>query len=581
MWAGLLGRSLSLIIRIQLSHPGVIHLKSDRLCNVVITTDALMIIFFGVMPILVGVLGNWFMLLCTGGRDLVFPSLNNLRFWLALNAECLLILFYITEENVDIGWAIYFHLSSCLYHTGTSVDVLVTLLYLIGFGSLLGSINFLITDKDTLSLKLIEITFFFQFSIKRIKKLIYFFCLKLYCFSKLFIATCKYWNVLNKFKKINQLIILIFLLLKLFGLKFSVIIKLYCMLFVVFFIIFFFFFFYAWINMNKFFGAVRKGYLDLCLDWMLGYSFFYWQSKKSKIKSNGKSGWNISKILVCMFGMTTVRRSSRSNIEGSFDFDDNRDSSGARNLPPFFKLEKTTIRIRRAIEKIWSQDPLRVPLSENVSSSSSSSSRAVSLESSVDPDIGNMPDVNVVPSASVLSNDDTLRIKSCDDLDARASSFVDTINKVSDCILCGGIKESTSITSVIEKLAGLNARVSDLIDAQRINLDLAKNKIERYESIIMDLKNNMSALLTKRLESGEYLIKLDDNLIGLYQGKKIFILENEQFLAALDGGYVLIYVLDPGICNIIEFQQLFRLWDSTFYDIVYRRINRFINKNLL
>ena len=148
MWAGLLGRRLSLIIRIQLSHPGVIFLKSDRLYNVVVTTHALMIIFFAVMPILIGAFGNWLLPLCIGGCDLIFPRLNNLRFWLAPNALYLLILSFITEKGAGTGWTIYPPLSSCLYHTGPSVDVLITSLHLIGLSSLLGSINFCTTNKD-------------------------------------------------------------------------------------------------------------------------------------------------------------------------------------------------------------------------------------------------------------------------------------------------------------------------------------------------------------------------------------------------------------------------------------------------
>lgn len=53
-----MGRRLRLIIRIQLSHPGGNFLKNERLYNVVVTTHALVIIFFAVMPLLIGAFGN-------------------------------------------------------------------------------------------------------------------------------------------------------------------------------------------------------------------------------------------------------------------------------------------------------------------------------------------------------------------------------------------------------------------------------------------------------------------------------------------------------------------------------------------
>nr|AUN88103.1 cytochrome c oxidase subunit I [Perna canaliculus] len=154
MWAGLMGSSLSLIIRIQLSHPGGSFLKNESLYNVVVTTHALVMIFFAVMPLLIGAFGNWLLPLCIGGCDLIFPRLNNLSFWLAPNALYLLILSFMTEKGAGTGWTIYPPLSSGLYHTGPAVDILITSLHLIGLSSLLGSINFVSTNKNMPTVKM-------------------------------------------------------------------------------------------------------------------------------------------------------------------------------------------------------------------------------------------------------------------------------------------------------------------------------------------------------------------------------------------------------------------------------------------
>ena len=81
MWSGLLGTAFSFIIRFELSSPGV-FLESGQLYNRVITSHALLIIFFMVMPVIIGGFGNWVLPLMLGCPDMSFPRLNNLRFWL-------------------------------------------------------------------------------------------------------------------------------------------------------------------------------------------------------------------------------------------------------------------------------------------------------------------------------------------------------------------------------------------------------------------------------------------------------------------------------------------------------------------
>lgn len=148
VWAGLAGARLSLLIRVHLSHPGNYFIKRESFYNVVVTTHALLIIFFAVMPLLIGAFGNWLIPLCIGGGDLVFPRLNNLRYWLAPNALYLLMISVFTEKGAGTGWTIYPPLSSVEFHRGPAVDILITSLHAIGLSSLVGAINFGCTNKN-------------------------------------------------------------------------------------------------------------------------------------------------------------------------------------------------------------------------------------------------------------------------------------------------------------------------------------------------------------------------------------------------------------------------------------------------
>nr|ADE05921.1 cytochrome c oxidase subunit I [Mytilus trossulus] len=154
VWGGLFGASLSLMIRMQLGHPGAVFLKSDWFFNVVVTTHALMMIFFAVMPILIGAFGNWLIPLLVGGKDMIYPRMNNLSYWLSPNALYLLMLSFMTDKGVGAGWTLYPPLSSYPYHSGPSMDVMIVALHLAGASSLVGAINFASTNKNMPALEM-------------------------------------------------------------------------------------------------------------------------------------------------------------------------------------------------------------------------------------------------------------------------------------------------------------------------------------------------------------------------------------------------------------------------------------------
>src|SRR5215210_4975242 len=141
----LLGGTEALLLRLQLGAPNNTLLSPEKY-NAVMTMHGTTMVFLFVVPVWAG-FANYMVPLMIGARDMAFPRLNALSFWLLLAGG---VVFYASLffSPPEAGWTSYTPLSTGDFIPGSGQDAWIFLIHHTGVSSMLGAFNLIVTIKN-------------------------------------------------------------------------------------------------------------------------------------------------------------------------------------------------------------------------------------------------------------------------------------------------------------------------------------------------------------------------------------------------------------------------------------------------
>ncbi|WP_333875144.1 cytochrome c oxidase subunit I [Methylobacter sp.] len=139
----LLGGLEALMMRLQLAHANQ-HVLTPEQYNQMFTMHGITMIFLYALPVLSG-FSNYLWPLLLGSRDMAFPRLNALSYWVFLFSGLFIYASFLAGDGPNSGWFNYVPYSSLSYNPGQGIDFYALGMILLGISTTVGSINFVVT----------------------------------------------------------------------------------------------------------------------------------------------------------------------------------------------------------------------------------------------------------------------------------------------------------------------------------------------------------------------------------------------------------------------------------------------------
>ena len=134
----------AMVMRAQLAAPGL-HVVRPEVYNQIMSLHGTFMVFFFTIPVMAG-LANYVVPLQIGARDMAFPRVNAVSFWMLVPAGLfMLVSLFLKTGSAAAGWTSYPPLTDRQFSPGAGIDLWILGLHLAGASSIMGGINFVVT----------------------------------------------------------------------------------------------------------------------------------------------------------------------------------------------------------------------------------------------------------------------------------------------------------------------------------------------------------------------------------------------------------------------------------------------------